>query len=176
MRVLTQEQKEASNERVKVWRNKQLEERPEEYKRLNADRAKALYHKNPQIAVDQQRNFKKSYDENPEFRAKVIRSASTGRYHMTPAEYDAKLAEQDGHCALCPETRGDAGSRLHIDHNHNCCTGTGRACGKCNRGLLCGPCNRFLGAVEEVLKQGVITPLGDSWTDRALRYLDSYRD
>src|ERR1035437_322490 len=107
-----------STERSKAWRNKQIEERPEEFRKYNADRAKKLYHKNPNIAVTQQENFKKNYDSNPEFRAKVVRSASTGRYHMTPAQYDAKLAEQGGHCALCDSTDGDAGRRMHIDHRH----------------------------------------------------------
>lgn len=174
-RVLNEEQKEASKVRSKNWRNKQLEERPEEFRKYNAERAQKLYHSNPEIAVKQQENFKKNYDENPEFRAKVVRSASTGRYHMTPAQYEDKLTEQGGHCALCEETTGDAGSRLHIDHDHTCCTGTARTCGKCNRGLLCGKCNRFLGAVEEILKEGTIVPLAGTWLSAALGYLGKYK-
>jgi Recombination endonuclease VII len=48
-------------------------------------------------------------------------------------DYDRMLAEQDGHCALCPnepKTR-----RLHVDHDHK----TGAV-----RGLLCYRCNRAL--------------------------------
>src|ERR1700678_598590 len=129
-----------NTERSRVWRSKQLEERPEEFRKYNADRAKRLYNNNPGIAEKQQANFKKSYDENPEFRNKVIRSASLNRYGTTPVAYDKQLEEQDGHCALCPSTTGDAGRRLHVDHDHDCCKLSppkGRTCGKCNRGLLC---------------------------------------
>jgi len=164
-----------ASERSKAWREKQLKERPEEFRKYNADRAKALYHKNPCIAQKQQENFKKSYNENPEFREKVVRSVSLGRYGKTPAEYDAQLEEQGGHCALCESTDGDAGRRLHVDHDHACCNGKARTCGKCNRGLLCGPCNRRLAAVEDVLTMGTITPQPDTWLSKALAYLDSYK-
>jgi hypothetical protein len=167
----------SAKENSRRWRAKQLKERPEEFRKYNADRAKRLYAENPEIATKQQINFKKSYDENPEFRDKVIRSATLNRYGTTPAEYDKKLEEQYGHCALCPSTTGDAGRRLHVDHNHDCCKLSppkGRTCGECNRGLLCGPCNRRLATVEAVLKEGTIVPNKGTWLERAMRYLDSY--
>lgn len=49
--------------------------------------------------------------------------------------YERLLAEQDGHCAVCPATPGTR--RLHIDHDHR----TGRV-----RGLLCHSHNRRLWA------------------------------
>jgi hypothetical protein len=51
---------------------------------------------------------------------------------MTPADYDAMLAEQDGVCAICKT----GGHKLNIDHCH-----------KTNlvRGLLCSACNLGLG-------------------------------
>ena len=52
---------------------------------------------------------------------------------LTDWQYDLLLANQDGHCALCPsepKTR-----RLHVDHDHR----TGKV-----RGLLCHRCNRTL--------------------------------
>ena len=167
-----------AKERSQRWRAKQLKERPEEFRKYNADRAKVLYHNNPAIAQKQQENFKKSYDENPEFRAKIVFAASVNRYGATPKWYEDKLEEQEGHCALCESTDGDAGRRLHIDHNHDCCKvgpPRGRTCGECNRGLLCGPCNRNLAAVEALLKQGTIAPLPDTWLYKALKYLDSYK-
>jgi hypothetical protein len=165
-----------STERVNKWRKDLSPEKREELRKKNAERAKAAYHASSEVKERQQSNFKKSYNEKPEFRAKVVRSASTGRYHMTPTEYDAQLKEQEGHCALCPSTDGDAGRRLHIDHDHACCDGKARACGECNRGLLCGPCNRRLAAVEDVLKMGSVVPNKGTWLERALNYLDSYRD
>ena len=167
-----------AKERSQRWREKQLKERPEEFRKYNADRAKSLYHSNPEVAQNQQKNFKKSYDENPEFREKIIRAASMSRYGTTPAKYDEQLEKQNGHCALCESTDGDAGRRLHIDHDHECCKvgpPRGRTCGKCNRGLLCGPCNRHLAAVEDLLKQGTIVPLAGTWLSKALAYLDSYK-
>lgn len=168
-----------AKERSKNWRNKQLSERPEEFRAYNAKRAVALYNRNPKIAENQQANFKRSYNENPEFRAKVIRSAVLNRYKMTPTEYDAKLEAQGGHCALCQETTGDAGRSLHVDHDHACCKlgpPKGRTCGKCNRGLLCGKCNRKLGALEDLLKEVEgINAAPRTWLDRAMRYLKKWR-
>jgi hypothetical protein len=177
-RVLTQKQKEDNKARAKAWREKQLKERPEEFRKYNADRAKKLYAKNPEIAVKQQENFKKSYHENPEFRAKVVRSASVGKYGKTLAEYDTQLKEQEGHCALCPSTDGDSGRHLHNDHDHECCKigpPKGRTCGKCNRGLLCGPCNRRLAQVEYILTMGEISALPGTWLENALDYLKAWR-
>ena len=63
------------------------------------------------------------------------------KYGITQADYDAKLAEQDGGCALCgvtPEalTKGRYRTWLHVDHDHE----TGRV-----RGLLCPDHNLLLG-------------------------------
>lgn len=87
------------------------------------------------------------------------------KYKVTPAWYDAKLAEQGGHCALCPATTDGrklppnaiVGERLYlvIDHDHE----TGEA-----RGLLCAKCNTALHPVEYV----------DGWALNALRYLERY--
>jgi hypothetical protein len=160
------------------WRAKQLKERPEEFRKYNADRAKALYHANPELAKTQQANFKKSYDTNPAFRAKIIFAASVNRYGTTPKWYEDKLEEQHGHCALCESINGDAGRRLHIDHKHECCPigpPRGRTCGKCNRGLLCGVCNRRLAAVEAILKDTTtLVPRWGTWLEDALLYLTRY--
>lgn len=68
---------------------------------------------------------------------------------VTQDEYDAMLARQDGHCALCPSTPKTR--RLHIDHDHR----TGEI-----RGLLCHRCNRNLPAWVDAL-----------WLARASAYL-----
>ena len=62
------------------------------------------------------------------------------RYGVTPEWYDARLSEQEGHCALCPCTTGlPSGRVLFVDHDH----ATGKA-----RGLLCARCNIFIGVLE----------------------------
>lgn len=177
--VLTQQQKVAANIRMRNWRANLSEEKKEQIRKENAERGKLAYHNNPEVRLRQQENFKRFYDENPEFRKRVVRSASLGRYKVTPEQYDAQLKEQGNHCALCESTDGDAGRRLHIDHDHACCDvgSSGRTCGKCNRGILCGNCNRRLAALEAILRDALVFPFlgkSDSWTAKALRYLQRY--
>jgi hypothetical protein len=98
-------------------------------------------------------------------------------YKTTKEWYDAKLLEQNNHCALCPATQQSAsGKRLSVDHDHDCCP-TKRACGKCNRGLLCFNCNKRLGHLEAFLYESFHRPepYDGTWLERALKYLDSYK-
>jgi hypothetical protein len=61
------------------------------------------------------------------------------KYGITIEQYDAKLAEQAGVCAICRcPPRSDIS--LHVDHNHV----TGEL-----RGLLCFSCNVTVGHVRE---------------------------
>ncbi len=96
------------------------------------------------------------------------------RYNMTTEEYEKRLADQDGHCQLCPATQPKKGRRMCVDHNHRCCPGL-RCCGQCNRGILCANCNRKVGFLEEILRQCTVTAPTDSWEYRAMGYLWSYR-
>lgn len=65
-------------------------------------------------------------------------------YGVTVQWYDAKLAEQDGKCAVCgqPETKAIKGRvlALAVDHDHE--TGA-------TRDLLCLSCNRGLGLFRD---------------------------
>ena len=65
------------------------------------------------------------------------------RYGITPDVYAAALERGCDICGGYPDV-------LHIDHDHNCCSGKkARLCGSCNRGFLCGPCNRALGMFRD---------------------------
>ena len=64
------------------------------------------------------------------------------KYHITAAEYDAMLAAQGGHCAICPATEAGGNGVFHVDHDHD--HETGRV-----RGLLCHACNTALGLFKE---------------------------
>lgn len=73
--------------------------------------------------------------------------ARIGReYGMTPDEYQALLAFQDGLCAICDMRPKKI--KLHVDHSHK----TGQV-----RGLLCENCNhKLLGAAyhdPEILRR-----------------------
>lgn len=62
-------------------------------------------------------------------------------YKMRPEEYEAKLAHQNGRCAICFGDNG--GKKLVVDHDHDKPKGEG------NRWLLCSPCNIMIGAAKE---------------------------
>lgn len=73
--------------------------------------------------------------------APTIRRYNLKRYAISPEEYDALLASQEGHCACCPATTSDrSGKPLHVDHDHH----TSRV-----RGLLCTNCNHALGKAND---------------------------
>lgn len=59
------------------------------------------------------------------------------RYGITEGDYAAKLAAQNGVCAICKSPPGQ--KRLHVDHDHE----TGVV-----RDLLCSTCNHLVGWVE----------------------------
>ena len=62
---------------------------------------------------------------------------------MSPEEYDEKLREQDGRCAICGTTIPGKSGNFPIDHDHD--TGS-------NRGLLCHSCNKALGLLGDSLR------------------------
>jgi hypothetical protein len=64
------------------------------------------------------------------------------KYHITLAQYDRMLDQQNGVCTICgkPPRR----NRLHVDHDHS----TGII-----RGLLCAPCNRHVGYLEKIWRR-----------------------
>ena len=111
----------------------------------------------------------KKYDQDPDY---VHKKALKELYKTTKEWYDAKLEEQDGHCALCSISI-TGGKRLHVDHDHDCCSGK-RACGECNRGLLCGGCNIRLGYLQQTLREASVRGYVCTWTSLALQYLRKY--
>lgn len=64
-------------------------------------------------------------------------------YGITHEDYEQRLADQGGGCAICGDPPPD--NRCYpVDHDHNCCPKE-QTCGKCLRGILCVKCNVGLG-------------------------------
>jgi len=100
-------------------------------------------------------------------------------YGLTLEEVDSKVAEQGGHCELCP---ADIADGFDVDHDPACpCNFLPGAkqthgCGKCVRGFLCHKCNIEVAQIERALDLGMhsIADLG-SKTEKVLAYLAKYK-
>lgn len=91
---------------------------------------------------------KKQVEQNPDF---FWESFIKGAYKMTREDYELRLAKQNGGCAICGGQNTE-NIRLAIDHDHACCLGQKKSCGKCVRGLLCSRCNHMLGHARDNIK------------------------
>jgi Recombination endonuclease VII len=125
-----------------------------ECKSCNLARRKAAYAANPTPAIERVHRWRR---ENPELYAdKQRRYRESGRYaeaarrsHLkrafgiTPEDYDRRLAQQGGGCAVCGRAP-KPGKSLHVDHDHE----TGYV-----RGLLCFKCNAALGQLDDDLER-----------------------
>lgn len=76
------------------------------------------------------------------------RCIGLSQYSITSADYDRMLADQGGTCDICDRVNAD-GSSLSVDHDHACCLGQKKSCGRCIRALLCKRCNTALGMVGD---------------------------
>ncbi len=85
--------------------------------------------------------------ESPESRKKSNRKYRISSYGLTQEQSGRLLAAQQHACGMCHEPF-EEGQLIHVDHDHACCRGKNRSCGKCIRGLLCHTCNIALGYIE----------------------------
>lgn len=106
------------------------------------------------------RRARKKYKNDPAFRERAKRYAWAYHlkhdYGLTPAEYEARLEEQNRTCLICGYTANvDAtkGQQLGLDHNHT----TGQL-----RGFLC---NKSLGGFRD----------SPELLDKAASYLRSFQ-
>ena len=123
---------------------------------------------------EKQREYQRAwYQRNKHKQKKQMRENHLlTRYKMTEVEYEEKLAEQGGGCAICGSddpgkltAKGRQMKSFAVDHDHNCCDNDdGRTCGNCVRGLLCHPCNQGMGALKD----------DPSLLQAAIDYLKSY--
>lgn len=86
----------------------------------------------------------------PECEGETVAQSSLCRVHRGQARSfsvsDERLLEMltQPRCEIC----GDELTKRHIDHDHDCCPGSG-SCGNCIRGVLCPPCNLMLGQARD---------------------------
>jgi uncharacterized membrane protein len=76
------------------------------------------------------------------------------RYGISLEQYDLLVKKQEGKCAICSKSEDEVKTPKHhkglgVDHDHSCCNGKERTCGKCIRGLLCTNCNSILGLAND---------------------------
>lgn len=89
-------------------------------------------------------------------------------YKSSLAEFNKKIEEQGGGCAIChkPFPR----YRAFQDHLHSCCARRLKEyCGRCSRGVICFNCNKYLIGVVERMGIDPILLLTD-----ALAYLKKW--
>jgi hypothetical protein len=117
----------------KRCRNCYNEKRREEYKdnptkKKNA--VKKYYSRNRQKCLAKRIEYQQQ--NKPAVRNRQL----IRKFSITLEEYNRKLRDQDGKCAICGTQNGSNGRSLAVDHDHQ----TGRI-----RKLLCDRCNRGLG-------------------------------
>jgi hypothetical protein len=81
--------------------------------------------------------------------ARRNRARRLRKYELTSEQFGRLLESQGNSCGMCREPFKE-GRRICIDHDHACCPGKERSCGKCVRGLLCLRCNTTLGHIENL--------------------------
>lgn len=119
----------------------------EEQKEAQRERDRARYRAQDRRAEKQARRERAREADPDAFDRKQYDMNTVRRFKRTIEDYEAKLAEQGGHCAICPRTPEEEGKRLAWDHDHSCCA-TQWTCGECVRDLLCQRCNLKVAALE----------------------------
>lgn len=124
-----------------------------------------------QSKLDIQRRYRAKNREKIEAKRKLerLRNANKHRakwllfsYKMTVEDFDRRLEDQDGVCAICKRTC-TKWPNLSVDHDHRCCPGP-KSCGQCIRGLICDACNNGLGRFKENIEV----------LDGAIKYLKAW--
>lgn len=83
------------------------------------------------------------------------------RYRMTPAEWEDRFGAQGQGCYLCGT---EDTPQWMVDHDHDCCPGSGPTCGRCVMGIACQECNTLEAALQRLIDRG-----GSSGLKRVLR-------
>lgn len=132
------------------------------------------YQANRERAIARTLRWQRDNRERYNAKQRAYRRKNAGKdreYHLkkqfglTQAEYERRLEEQGGGCAVCGNPPGK--TSLHVDHDHD----TGAL-----RGLLCMRCNNALGLFREqpqLLENGMRYVAGDLLSEAARRELEA---
>lgn len=82
-----------------------------------------------------------------ECKAAIVVARLKNRYGLDEKTYRDMWDRQNGMCPIC-QNRLEVGE-VHVDHDHLCCRGSSKTCGRCVRGLLCRGCNLAIGRFKD---------------------------
>lgn len=120
-------------------------ERSRKYRKLRPERVKENARKIYKIRRQDMLDKQKKYANGPKREVYLLRKKIKhleDLYGMTWEEYQKKVLEQNGVCAICKK-ECSSGKKLSVDHSHK----TNK-----NRGLLCGKCNFGIGIFKDNLE------------------------
>lgn len=110
----------------------------------------------PDCRPEHQRELNREYMRlrGPAYATEIAYRHRGKRFGLTPEDFDQRLQEQGGRCAVCDAAPCEDERRLSIDHDHSCCDhalSAGRpTCGGCTRSFLCVGCNLGGGIVDNI--------------------------
>jgi hypothetical protein len=163
----TEEEKRAAQREANLrWRDmhkEQIRETAHKYRETHAEQIhntqRAHYEANREAKLMSNRKWREAHPEqtrelaHKHYKAheKTVNDAARKRnHHITPEEYEQRLLDQHGGCAICGGNRDKR--RLCVDHDHAT---------SAIRGLLCHKCNLALGHMDDRV----------DWLQKAIEYL-----
>lgn len=129
----------------------------QEWRKKNPERAKELYrlsYKKRSIEINKRRRNRYATDSDRRYKHALQNKFTL--YGITKEQYEHKLLEQEGVCAICKGGTGSVKRKTFVvDHNHQT---------KELRGLLCIRCNSGIGLLNENINT----------LEESIRYLKKY--
>lgn len=122
------------------WNARQADYRRRNPARINASRLRYLASRSDEQRAEDQRRWR------------------SNQIKFTAEQWQEMFSSQGHRCAIC-RTDTPGGKGWHVDHDHKCCPGDKRRCGKCNRAILCSRCNVGIGMLQD--DPGIIREAAD---------------
>jgi formate dehydrogenase maturation protein FdhE len=102
------------------------------WREANRERIREYQHRSRKVHSERAREYDRQWREKHPGYDREIQQKHY--YGMLPGEYEQRLAEQNGVCAICGDTPKKS---LGVDHNHKTGAIRGLLCDRCNVGLGC---------------------------------------